>query len=107
MADALRAVAGDAVLVVEARARSTAENAALTAALLREHDARSIWVVTQPFHARRAAYLDGARRPRREGVAHRGQPLQYPRSPSRGALANRARVLSRGSGVALRSASRM
>jgi uncharacterized SAM-binding protein YcdF (DUF218 family) len=43
-----------AALIEEPRARSTAENAAFTAALLAP--ARSVWLVTQPFHARRARW---------------------------------------------------
>ena len=58
LAEALRAggVPADA-LVVERASRTTAENAALTAAALARRGARTVWVVTQPFHARRAAYL--------------------------------------------------
>jgi uncharacterized SAM-binding protein YcdF (DUF218 family) len=43
-----------AALRAEERARSTAENAAFTAALLAP--ARTVWLVTQPFHARRARW---------------------------------------------------
>jgi uncharacterized SAM-binding protein YcdF (DUF218 family) len=42
-------------VLVEERSQSTAENAAFTAALL--GDARRVWLVTQPFHGRRAARL--------------------------------------------------
>ena len=42
-------------IVVEDRAQTTADNAAFVAALL-PRGAR-VWLVTQPFHARRAAYL--------------------------------------------------
>ena len=44
-ADALR---------LERAARSTTENARLTAALLAADGVRSVWVVSQPFHGRRA-----------------------------------------------------
>lgn len=44
-------------LVVERAARTTAENAANVAALLRPQGATRVWVVTQPFHARRARWL--------------------------------------------------
>ncbi len=56
LGDALVAagVPRDAV-TVEAFARTTADNARLAAALL-PHGAR-VWLVTQPFHARRAEYL--------------------------------------------------
>jgi uncharacterized SAM-binding protein YcdF (DUF218 family) len=43
-----------AALRLEDRARSTAENAACAAALLAP--ARAVWLVTQPFHARRARW---------------------------------------------------
>ena len=49
-----RGVPVDAV-VVEDRSRSTAQNAAFARALL--GDRRRIWIVTQPFHARRARWL--------------------------------------------------
>jgi uncharacterized SAM-binding protein YcdF (DUF218 family) len=52
MADALRAEGAD--VLVEARSRTTAENAAYTWALL---GPARVWVVTQPFHARRATRL--------------------------------------------------
>jgi uncharacterized SAM-binding protein YcdF (DUF218 family) len=65
-----------AAIIVERASRSTAENATLTAALLRNHGARSAWVVTQPFHAKRAAYLLN-----RAGIATRAwwiaDSLQY------------------------------
>jgi uncharacterized SAM-binding protein YcdF (DUF218 family) len=54
MADALRA-AGVPDIVVENQSRNTAENALFTARLL-PRGAR-IWIVTQPFHGRRAARL--------------------------------------------------
>lgn len=41
----------------ERRARSTAENAARVAELLAPDGCRSVWLVTQPFHLRRAALL--------------------------------------------------
>jgi uncharacterized SAM-binding protein YcdF (DUF218 family) len=55
MADALAAagVPREAVLV-EDTAQTTAENATRTAALLGR---APVWIVTQPFHGRRAAYL--------------------------------------------------
>ncbi|MEO6772374.1 MAG: YdcF family protein [Kofleriaceae bacterium] len=46
------------VIVVEDRAQTTHDNARLTAALVAAHDrAARVWLVTQPFHARRAEYL--------------------------------------------------
>src|SRR4051812_18101574 len=42
------------VISVEDRAQTTAENARFTAAIL---GSASVWLVTQPFHARRAEYL--------------------------------------------------
>ena len=56
MADALRALGVPDVLV-EPASRTTADNARLVAALLAPRGARSIWLVTQPFHGRRAARL--------------------------------------------------
>ncbi len=56
MADRLRALGVPDVLV-EPRARTTADNARLVAALLAPLGARSVWLVTQPFHGRRAARL--------------------------------------------------
>ena len=44
-------------IVVESAARTTADNARLTAAELRRLGERTAWIVTQPFHARRAVYL--------------------------------------------------
>lgn len=57
IADAL-VVAGvpRASLLVEDRAQTTAENARNVAALVRSH-VHTIWLVTQPFHARRAEHL--------------------------------------------------
>lgn len=43
------------VVVVEDRATSTADNAARVAALV--PDARAVWLVSQPFHGRRARRL--------------------------------------------------
>jgi uncharacterized SAM-binding protein YcdF (DUF218 family) len=60
-------------ITVEDRARTTAENAAFVAALL--GDAR-VWLVTQPFHARRARWLfrRAGLRPR---VLHIADSMQY------------------------------
>ncbi len=56
MAAALRAAEVDpAAILVEDRARSTADNAAFVRALV--PDARAVWLATQRFHARRAAWL--------------------------------------------------
>ena len=44
-----------AVITVEDRARTTQDNARFTAALLAAH--ARVWLVTQPFHAKRAEYL--------------------------------------------------
>jgi uncharacterized SAM-binding protein YcdF (DUF218 family) len=52
---ALAGVPRDAILV-ERHAQTTAENARFTAALL-PATARSVWLVTQPFHGKRAARL--------------------------------------------------
>jgi uncharacterized SAM-binding protein YcdF (DUF218 family) len=56
IAEALRARGVPEVLVEDA-SRTTAENARCVAALLAPYGARSIWLVTQPFHGRRAARL--------------------------------------------------
>lgn len=56
LADALRAE-GVADVVVERGARRTIDNARLTAVLLAPLGARRVWLVTQPFHGRRAARL--------------------------------------------------
>ena len=56
IAEALSA-AGIPDVLVEREARSTAENALFTARLLRPLGARTVWLVTQPFHGRRAALL--------------------------------------------------
>jgi uncharacterized SAM-binding protein YcdF (DUF218 family) len=48
-------------VIVESRSRTTAENARFTAELLAEQlrpgAIRTMWIVTQPFHGRRAARL--------------------------------------------------
>jgi uncharacterized SAM-binding protein YcdF (DUF218 family) len=68
MAEALRDLGLPAdALRVEAEARSTAENATRTATLLAADGVRSVWVVTQPFHLRRACWLF-----RRAGLEPRG-----------------------------------
>ena len=56
LAEGLRA-AGVAEVLVEARSLTTAENARFTAALLADRGVRTVWLVTQPFHGRRAALL--------------------------------------------------
>ncbi len=56
IAEALHA-AGIADVLVENRSLTTRENARYTAELLAPLGARSVWIVTQPFHARRAALL--------------------------------------------------
>lgn len=55
IAEALRAHGIEPI--VEDRARRTVENARFTAALLGPRNARRVWLVTQPFHGRRAARL--------------------------------------------------
>jgi len=56
MAEALVAAGIPAsAIVVEDQAQTTADNAAFVAALL--PPGARVWLVTQPFHARRAAYL--------------------------------------------------
>jgi uncharacterized SAM-binding protein YcdF (DUF218 family) len=58
MADALRTLGvPDGALRIERVARTTAANAARVAALLASDDVRSIWLVSQPFHLRRARRL--------------------------------------------------
>jgi uncharacterized SAM-binding protein YcdF (DUF218 family) len=42
-------------VIVERESLTTADNARLTAALLAERNVRRVWLVTQPFHGRRAA----------------------------------------------------
>ena len=56
IAEALHA-AGIPDVLVEDRSLSTAQNAQLTADLLAPLGARTVWIVTQPFHAKRAARL--------------------------------------------------
>lgn len=56
MAEALRAAGvPESAIAIEDRARTTAENARGVRALV--PDVRRIWLVTQPFHTRRAARL--------------------------------------------------
>jgi len=65
MAEALRGHGvPDHALIVEPTARTTAENAARVAELL--GPGRAVWLVTQPFHLRRARWLF-----RRVGLAPR------------------------------------
>jgi len=75
LADGLRA-AGIADVLVEDRSRSTAQNARFTAELLAPLGVRTVWIVTQPFHAKRAALLF-----RRAGLAarswHIADSVQY------------------------------
>ncbi|MBV8762210.1 MAG: YdcF family protein [Deltaproteobacteria bacterium] len=75
IAEALRAV-GVPDVIVEDRARTTADNARFTAQLLAPLGVRRVWLVTQPFHGRRAALLF-----RRAGleprVWHIADSLQY------------------------------
>jgi len=79
IAEELKA-AGVPDVIVESRSRTTAENARFTAALLAERlppgAVRTIWIVTQPFHGRRAARLfrDAGFEPR---VWHIDDSLQY------------------------------
>src|SRR5205807_2230048 len=47
----------DDALVVEDRALTTAQNATFTAALVAPLAVRRVWLVSQPFHGRRAARL--------------------------------------------------
>lgn len=56
LADGLRA-SGIADVLVEDRSLTTAQNARFTAELLASRGVRSAWIVTQPFHAKRAALL--------------------------------------------------
>jgi uncharacterized SAM-binding protein YcdF (DUF218 family) len=46
-----------AALRIERASRNTAENARLTAVLLGTDRCRTVWLVSQPFHLRRAAFL--------------------------------------------------
>jgi uncharacterized SAM-binding protein YcdF (DUF218 family) len=56
LAEGLRA-AGVADVLVEARSQSTRENARYCAELLAPLGVHTVWIVTQPFHARRATLL--------------------------------------------------
>lgn len=56
LAEGLR-TAGVPDVIVEDRSQTTAENARRTAELLAPRSVRSVWLVTQPFHGRRAARL--------------------------------------------------
>lgn len=56
LADALRE-AGVSEVIVERASKTTAENARFTAKLLAARNARRVWLVTQPFHGKRAALL--------------------------------------------------
>lgn len=56
LAEALHA-ADVADVLVERESRTTAENARLTSRLLEPRSVRTVWIVTQPFHARRAERL--------------------------------------------------
>jgi uncharacterized SAM-binding protein YcdF (DUF218 family) len=56
MAEALRE-RGVTEVLVESASKTTGDNARLTAALLAPRDAKRVWIVTQPFHGRRAARL--------------------------------------------------
>lgn len=68
--------AGVPDVIAETRSRTTAENARYTAALLAARGAQTVWLVTQPFHGRRAAHLF-----RRAGLTarvwHIADSLQY------------------------------
>ena len=54
-ADAIAEGLGEIPVRIERAARTTAESARLVAAML--PPGASVWLVTQPFHGRRAAYL--------------------------------------------------
>lgn len=56
LAEGLRA-AGIADVLVENRSLTTAQNAELTAQTVAPYGVRTVWLVTQPFHAKRAALL--------------------------------------------------
>jgi len=75
LAEALH-TAGVPDVLVERESRTTAENARFTARILEPLGVRTVWLVTQPFHGRRAALLF-----RREGleprVWHIADSLQY------------------------------
>ena len=73
----------DHALRVERESCSTADNARMSAALLRAEGCRRVWLVTQPFHTRRCRYW--FRRAGLEALAHApAESLQY-RRPRRGA----------------------
>lgn len=63
-------------VIVERASRTTAENARFTADILRARNAKTAWIVTQPFHGRRAARLfrDAGITPR---VWHIADSLEY------------------------------
>jgi uncharacterized SAM-binding protein YcdF (DUF218 family) len=75
LADALRE-AGVPDVLVERGSKTTVENARFTAELLAARGVRRVWLVTQPFHGKRAALLF-----RREGLEpriwHIEDSLQY------------------------------
>ena len=79
MADAL-AQLGVPELIRERASQTTRENARLTAPLLAACGVRSLWVVTQPFHARRAVRLfraagfDARAWPITDGLQARARP---------------------------------
>ncbi len=75
LADVLRG-AGISNVIVERESRNTAENARFTAALLHPLGVRTVWLVTQPFHAKRAAYLF-ARAGLEPRVWHIANSMQY------------------------------
>jgi uncharacterized SAM-binding protein YcdF (DUF218 family) len=56
MAAALRAH-GIPDVIIERESRTTLDNARMTRPLLEAHGVRSLWLVTQPFHARRSARI--------------------------------------------------
>jgi len=68
IAEAL-AARGIADVLVEDASHTTAENARFTAALVAPLGIRSVWIVTQPFHTRRAVRLF-----RRAGLDAHGWP---------------------------------
>lgn len=47
----------ESALRSERQSRNTGENARFTASLLMQEGRRRVWLVTQPFHTRRAAFL--------------------------------------------------
>ena len=60
----------ETAILIEDASRSTFENASACAALLHPRGIRRVWLVTQPFHSRRAA-----RHFRRAGFAALGFPI--------------------------------